>query len=300
MKNWFVFSARSVSALLLLLLSLFAVGQVAVTTYHNDNYRSGLNANETVLTPSSVNEVQFGKRLVLPVTGYVYAQPLYVPGVNINGTLHNVVYVATEHDQVYAFDANTGEQLWQTSFIGTLGFRQIETVSSSDDLGCTDLVPEVGITSTPVIDLASNQIYVVAKTKEIVNGDTDFYQRMHVLDIRTGEENLSEPFFGAPITAVTPGTGSGSVNGYLTFDPLMENQRAALALSNGMIFVAWAAHCDIGNYHGYVMGFDASSAHPVGVFVTTPNAYEGGIWASGAGPAVDAFNNIYVPTGNGY
>ncbi len=300
MKSWLACSALTGSLLVLLLSSLFAVGQVAVTTYHNDNYRSGLNANESILTPSNVNEVQFGKSLVLPVAGYVYAQPLYVPGVNINGTRHNVVYVATEHDQVYAFDANTGQQLWQKSFIGTFGSRQIATVSGSDDLGCGDIVPEVGITSTPVIDLTNNQIYVVAKTKEILNNNTKFYQRMHALDIRTGQENLSDLYFGAPITARTPGTGAGSVDGYLTFDPLMENQRAALALSNGVIFVAWGAHCDIGNFHGYVMGFVASSLRPDGVFVTTPDAYEGGIWMSGSGPAVDALGNIYVPTGNGY
>ena len=299
MKSWFVCLTLAVSALVTFP-SPFAVGQVAVTTYHNDNYRSGLNSNETILTPANVNEVTFGKRLVLPVTGYVYAQPLYVPGVNINNTRHNVVYVATEHDQVYAFDANTGQQLWQTSFIGTFGNRQIETVSSRDDLGCGDLVPEVGITSTPVIDLASNQIYVVAKTKEIVNNVTTYYQRMHVLDIRTGKENLLDPYFGAPIKARTPGTGSGSVDGYLTFDPLIENQRAALTLSSGLIFVAWAAHCDLGNYHGYVMAFNQASLRPTGVFVSTPNAYDGGIWESGSGPAVDASNSIYVPTGNGY
>jgi len=272
---------------------------VAVTTYHNDNYRSGLNANETILTPSNVNEVQFGKRLTLPVTGYVYAQPLYVPDVQINGAQHNVVYVVTEHDQVYAFDANTGQQLWQKSFIGTFGNRQIETVSSSD-VGCSDLVPEIGITSTPVIDLGSNQIYVVAKTKEIVNNVTTFYQRMHVLDIRTGVENLLDPYFGAPITAKTPGTGTGSSGGYLTFDPRVEHQRSALTLSNGLVFVSWGSHCDLGNYHGYVMAFNKHSLRPSGVFVTTPNAYEGGVWGGGWGPAVDSANNIYVPTGNGY
>lgn len=297
-KKWVPRSACVV--FVLVFSSLFAAAQVAVTTYHNDNSRSGLNANETILRPANVNQSQFGKRLVLPVTGYVYAQPLYVPGVNINGTLHNVVYVATEHDQVYAFDANTGQQLWQTSFIGTFGNKQILTVSSINDLGCGDLIPEVGITSTPVIDLTTNYIYVVAKTKEIVSGVTTFYQRMHVLDIRTGTEILLNPYFGAPITAKTPGTGSGSVGGYLTFDPKMEHQRSALALANGMVFVSWGAHCDIGNYHGYVMGFSKSSLHPSGVFVTTPNAYEGGVWAGGWGPAVDSGNFVYVPTGNGY
>jgi len=296
-KNWATRSVPAV-ALCVLLSSLLAVGQVAVTTYHNDNYRSGLNANETILTPQNVNEVTFGKLLELPVAGHVYAQPLYEPGVNINGTLHNVVYVATEHDQVYAFDANSGQQLWQKSFIGTFGDKRILPVSSND-VGCTDIVPEIGITSTPVIDVASNQIYLVAKTKEIVNNVTTFYQRMHVLDLSTGAENLSDLYFGAPITAITPGTGSGSVNGYLTFDPLIENQRAALALANGLVLVSWASHCDYGNYHGYVMGFSENSLLPIGVYVTTPDGYNGGIWASGWGPAVDSSNSIYVPTGNG-
>ena len=297
-KNRFVCSAYAV-AIAILLSSLPAVGQVAVTTYHNDNYRSGLNAHETILKSSNVNEVSFGKRLVLPVEGYVYAQPLYVPGVQVNSAPHNVVYVVTEHDQVYAFDANSGQQLWQKSFIGTFGNRQILPVSS-DEVGCDDLVPEIGITSTPVIDLTTNEIYVVAKTKEIVNGHTTYYQRMHVLDIRTGMELLINPFHGAPIKAKTPGTGSGSVDGYLIFDPLMQNQRAALALANGLVFVSWGSHCDNDDYHGYVMAFSKSSLAPSGVFVTTPNAYGGGIWQGGWGPAVDSNNSIYVPTGNGY
>ena len=296
MKNHVICSAAV--AIAILVFSLSAVTQVSVTTYHNDNYRSGVNASETILTPSNVNEVSFGKLLKLPVMGHVFAQPLYVPGVNINGTMHNVVYVATEHDQVYAFDANSGQQLWQKSFIGTFGDKQILPVSS-DDVGCTDIVPEIGITSTPVIDLASNQIYVVAKTKEIVNSVTTFYQRMHVLDIRSGVENLSDLYFGAPITATTPGTGSGSVDGYLTFDPLVEGQRGALALANDLVLVSWASHCDNGNYHGYVIGFSKYSLRPIGAYVSTPNAYDGGFWAGGWGPAVDSSNGIYVPTGNG-
>ena len=272
---------------------------VAVTTYHNDNYRSGSNPKETILTPSNVNEVQFGKRLTLPVTGYVYAQPLYVPGVNINGNAHNVVVVVTEHDQVYAFDANSGQKLWQKSFIGTIGNRLIQPVTSGD-VNCGDLIPEIGITSTPVIDLASNEIYLVAKTKETVGQSTTFYQRMHVLDLSTGLESFKDGYFGAPIYAKTPGTGTGNQNGYLIFDPRIQHQRSALALSNGSVIVSWASHCDLGTYHGYVMAFDKNSLRPTGVYVTTPNAYEGGLWASGAGPAVDSNNNVYVATGNGY
>jgi len=287
-------------AILLLSFSLLAVGQVAVTTYHNDNSRSGLNANETILTPSNVNEVHFGKVLVLPVTGQVYAQPLYVPGVNINGTLHNVVYVVTEHDQAYAFDANSGQQLWQTSFIGTVGGHQTVPVAYQDLEDCYNLEPEIGITSTPVIDLTSNEIYMVAKTKELFGAIYVFYQRMHVLDIRTGVENLSDLYFGAPITATTPGTGSGSNNGYLTFDPRIENQRAALTLSNNLIYVAWGSHCDIRSYHGYVMAFEKGSARPDGVYVDTSDAYQGGIWMGGVGPAVDSAGSLYLTTGNGY
>lgn len=296
MKNSLTYPC--VLALLMLLPSLTGVGQVAVTTYHNDNSRRGLNEHEAILTRSNVNQVSFGRRLVLPVVGYVYAQPLYVPNVEINGASHNVVYVVTEHDQVYAFDANSGKQLWQVSFIGTFGTKQILPVSSND-VGCSDLIPEIGITSTPVIDLTTNEIYVVAKTKEIVSGvTTTFYQRMHVLDIRTGVE-LSGPYFGAPISAKTPGTGLGSVGGYLIFDPKIQNQRASLALANGLVFVSWASHCDGGNYHGYVMAFRKESLAPSGVFVTTPNAGRGGVWASGWGPAVDSSNSVYVPTGNG-
>ncbi len=295
-----VVRCAGVVAVLLLSSLLLAIGQVAVTTYHNDNSRSGLNANEAILTPSNVNEVQFGKVLVLPVTGQVYAQPLYVPGVNINGTLHNVVYVVTEHDQAYAFDANSGQRLWQTSFIGTIGGHQTIPVSYHDLEDCYNLEPEVGITSTPVIDLTSNEIYMVARTKELFGNIYVFYQRMHVLDIRTGVENLSDPYFGAPITATTPGTGAGSVDGYLTFDTRIENQRAALTLSNNLIYVEWGSHCDIRNYHGYVMAFQKGSARPDGVYVDTPDAYQGGIWMGGVGPAVDSAGYIYMTTGNGY
>ncbi len=297
MKSRFRYHAIVVVSTLLLF-SSWASAQVAVVTYKNDNYRTGLNPNETVLTPANVNQAQFGKRLVLPVQGYVYAQPLYVPGVNINGTLHNMVYVATEHDQLYGFDANTGQQMWQTNFIGQVGNRLIETVTS-DELDCPDLVPEIGITSTPIIDLSTNRLFVVAKTKETVNQTVSYYQRMHVLDIRTGAEFIGGPFFGAPITAKTPGSGVGSQNGYLIFDPKVEHQRAALAMSNGLIIVSWAAHCDLGPYHGYVMAFSKNSLRPTGVYVSTPNGYDGGVWQSGAGPAVDANGFIYVATGNG-
>jgi outer membrane protein assembly factor BamB len=300
MKRWFVYFAVGVTAVLLLLSSVLATAQVAVTTYHNDNYRSGANTNETILTPSNVNEVQFGKLHTLSVTGYVYGQPLYVPSVNINGVLHNVVYAVTEHDQAYAFDANTGRQLWEKNFlISTNPAKTILPISGRDN-NCYVTGNEIGITSSPVIDITSNEIYLVAATKEIVNNVTTFYNRMHVLDIRTGVEKLSGPYFGAAITAKVPGTGSGSVDGYITFDPRMQIQRAALTFSNGLVFVAWAGYCDFPPFHGYVMAFNKNTLQPSGVFVTTPNGFDGGIWNSGSGAAVDSSNNIYLPTGNGF
>ena len=299
MKHGPLYSALGATAVWLLWSAVVATGQVAVTTYHNDNYRSGANTNETILTPSNVNEAHFGKLHTLPITGYVYAQPLYVPGVNINGVLHNVLYIVTEHDQVYAFDAKTGQRLWQKNFLIPTNPTKTILPISSDDNGCTVTGIESGITSTPVIDLISNEIYIVAATKEIVNNVTTFYNRMHVLDIRTGVEKLLGPYFGAPIKAKVPGTGSGSVDGYITFDPLMQIQRAALTLSNGLIIVAWAGYCDIPPFHGYVMAFNKNTLQPSGVFATTPNGNNGGIWMSGSGAAVDSSNNIYFATGNG-
>ena len=299
MKSWFTCSVFGVSTLVLLLSSLAVLGQVAVTTYHNDNYRSGVNSHETILTPSNVNEVTFGRHLVLPVTGYVFAQPLYVPKVKINGVLHNVVYVVTEHDQAYAFDVNTGQLLWHKNFLIPTNAKKLILPVSSEDTSCSVTGNEIGITSTPVIDLSTNQIYIVAATKETSNGVTNFYQRMHVLDISTGVEKMPGPAFGAPITAKVPGTGGGSNDGYITFDPKMQIQRTALTLANGLVYVAWAGFCDLGIYHGWVMAFSKSSLWPSGVFMDTPNADFGGIWNSGAGIAVDSAGNLYVPTGNG-
>ena len=300
MKNCPIIAVLA-SAVLSLFSAPFAAGQVAVTTYHNDNYRSGVNAQETILTPSNVNEVHFGKRLVLPVTGYVYAQPLYVPGVQINGKSHNVVYVVTEHDQAYAFDAKTGQLLWQKNFLISGVSTKLILPISSNDTNCDGYGnQEIGISSTPVIDLTTNQLYVLAATKEIFNGVATLYNRLHVLDIGTGVEKMSSPFFGAPIKAKVPGTGSGSVGGYISFDPRMENQRGALTLANGQVFATWGAYCDLPPFHGWLMGFDKTLLRPRGVLLTTPDAYDGGLWASGSGPAVDSSNDLYFGTGNGY
>jgi PQQ enzyme repeat len=272
--------------------------QIAVATYHNDNYRSGANAQETILTPSNVNVQSFGKRFTFSVQGYVYAQPLYVPGVVISGTAHNVVYIATEHDQVYAFDATSGQKLWQVNFLAGSNALTIISPVSSNDVNCGDLVPEIGITGTPAIDASANRLYVIAKTKvyDVRSHTTTFYQTLHVLDIRTGFET----FPPQRISATFPGTGTGSVNGVLTFDPLVQSQRPGLLIQNGAVFAAFASHCDHGNYHGWIMAFAENTLLPSGVTVDTPNGYEGGYWGGGSGLNADAAGSIYGATGNGY
>lgn len=257
--------------------------QVNVTTYHYDNFRTGQNTSETVLTPGNVNSTQFGKLFSVTVDGYVYAQPLYLAKVNIAGGVHNVLYVATEHDSVYAIDADNGAVLWQQSFINPAA--GITTVSSSD-VACSDLVPEIGITSTPVIDTGSGTIYVVAKTKE--NGS--YVQRLHALDVVTHAEK-----FGGPkvITATLGGR---------TFDPLKQGNRPGLLLENGHVVISWASHCDNGPYQGWVISYNASTLAQDGLFNTelnTTSGNDGGIWMSGDGIAADANGNLYFATGNG-
>jgi hypothetical protein len=279
-----------------LLAALFtAQAQINVITYHNDNARDGQNVNESLLTPANVNANQFGRLFTQPVDGYIYAQPLYVSNLQIGGGTHNVVFVATEHDSVYAFDAdgNTGANanpLWHVGFTNpTAG---ITTVDSENDLSCSNIKPEVGITGTPVIDLTSNTLYVVAKTKE--NGV--FFQRLHALDITSGAEKFDGP---TVIQATEPGTGDGNVSGEIAFDPLMENQRAGLLLLNGLVYVAWASHCDHTPFHGWIMAYDAQSLKQAAGWNSTPNGSEGGVWQGGAGPAADSSGNVFLATGNG-
>ena len=280
-----------------LLAPLFTAGaisaQVAVTTQHNDNYRTGQNTSEIILTPANVNKTQFGRLFSQAVDGYVYAQPLYVPNVNVPGKgTHNVVYVATEHDSVYAFDAdsNAGANaapLWQTSFINPA--KGITSVSSQD-VSCNDLVPEIGITGTPAIDLSTNTMYLLAKTKE--NGS--FVQRLHALDITTGAEK-----FGGPVLIQAQVKGSGEGGKTIVFNPLRQAQRPGLVLQNGKVYIAWASHCDIGPYHGWLMAYDAQSLQQKGVWNSTPNGGLGGFWMAGSGIAADSRNYVYISTGNG-
>lgn len=278
-------------------LTITATAQGAVTTQHNDNLRTGQNLNETTLTPTLVSSGQFGKLFSQTVDGLVYAQPLYVPNVYIPGKgLHNVIYVATEHDSVYAWDAdnNTGinsTPLWQTSFINPS--KGVTTISSND-VSCPDgVVPEIGITSTPVIDVNSNTIYLLAETKE--NGS--YFHRLHALDITTGSEKFNRPI---TIAGKVPGMGAGSSGGILTFDPFLHLNRPGLLLtSGGNIFIGWASNCDNPPFHGWIMSYSAGSLHQNAVWATTPNGDGGGTWMSGAGMAADGMGSVYIATGNG-
>ncbi len=285
------------NVVMIILFGCSAFAQTAVTTYHNDNYRTGANTQEVNLTPSNVNVLTFGKLHAFPVEGYVYAQPLFVPGVNIGGTQHDVLYVADEHDTVTAFDVHTYAILWQTSFLADYGRYVVSTLSSHDDLCCGDLVPEIGITGTPVIDISRNTMYVVARTKvtDTQTQQKGFYETLHALDLGTGVDSVTPQI----ITTTVPGTGQGSQGGNLTFDPLIESQRPSLLLVNGQVIATFASLCDLGDYHGYVLAFDETNLQPTGAFVTTPNGYQGGMWGSGAGPASDSNGKIYVATGNG-
>jgi hypothetical protein len=273
-------------------LSLWAASlhaQVNVTTYHNDNARTGQNTQETYLTPANVNSSQFGKLFTAAVDGAVFAQPLYLTNVTIGGGTHNVVYIATQHDSVYAIDADTGTLYWQKSLIPAGG----STVSSNTDLNfCGDITAEVGITSTPVIDATTGTLYVVAKVK--LNGA--ILQYLHALDVSTAAEK-----FGGPVSiqASVPGTATDGNGSMVSFDPRQENQRAGLLLENGHVVISWAAHCDKAPYHGWVMSYGATTLTQEGVYNTSPNGSANGIWMSGAGPAADASGNIYFATGNG-
>jgi outer membrane protein assembly factor BamB len=261
-----------------------------VTTYHNDNARSGQNLSETILTPGNVNSSTFGKLFVIAVDGRVDAQPLYLSQITIPGQgTHNVLYVATEHDSVYGFDADTGTLLWQVSMLAA-------GETTSDNHGCAQITPEIGVTATPVIDPKAGPhgtIYVVAMSKD---GAGNYHQRLHALDATTGAEQFRGP---QNIQASFPGTGDNSSGGKVVFAPGQYAERAALLLLNGVVYAAWTSHCDIRPYTGWIMGFDQSTLAQVSVLNLTPNGNEGSVWMSGGGLAADSSGNILLLDANG-
>ena len=286
---------RTIGVVCLLVSVVDALGE-SVLTFHNDNARTGRNLNEKILTPVSVASTNFGKLFSQSVDGYVYAQPLVMTNVAIAGQgVHDVVFVATEHDSVYAFDAHSNvPALWSVSFLNP---GTGVTTASSDDVGCEDLVPEVGITSTPVIDPVTQTIYVSAKTKEVTDTTTNYFCRLHALDIGSGAEKFGGP---VAIQPVASGTGDGNDGaGHIAFDALTQFNRAALSLNNGVVYLGFASHCDNGPYHGWLIGYTATNLQLKTFLNTTPNGGEGGIWQAGGGPAGDAAGNLYVITGNG-
>ena len=266
--------------------------QVSVLTYHNDVSRTGQNLNETILTPANVNQNQFGKLISYNVDGFVVAQPLYIQNISIpNLGSHNVVYVATLHDSVYAFDADNlnpnALPLWRVSFINPA--MGITTVSGAD-AGCTNVTKftEHGIVGTPVIDPSSGTLYVIAKTNE--NGT--YVQRLHALDVGTGQEKFGGPVV---ISASVSGTGDGSST--VTFSALNQMSRPGLLLLNNTIYVLFGANgCKQVHNHGWALAYDAQTLQQTGVFNTTPNDNNGGSWQAGSGPAADSSGNIYFET----
>jgi mono/diheme cytochrome c family protein len=285
-------------------------GAVGVYTYHNDNTRMGVNSNETALTLANVNTNHFGKLFSYAVDGFVYAQPLVATNVTIPGKgTHNVVLVATEHDSIYAFDAddNGGSNagpLWKTSFLGP----GVTTVSPGQ-IGSSDITPEVGITSTPVIDPVTGTLYCEVKTAEGSGANVQFVHRLHALDIATG---LERGEFGSPVVIVCTnylGVGIGNAGvpdndgknpSHVLWQPMLEHCRPALTLLNGVVYAAFASHSDQRPYHGWLFGYNATNfSETPTVFNATPNGEEGGFWQGGGGPCADEEGNLYFQTGNG-
>lgn len=255
----------------------------SVLTYHNDVGRTGQNLEEGLLRLDNVSPEKFGKVGFLRTDGLVDAEPLYVPNLSIAGHAHNVVFVATEHDSVYAFDADHFNVLWQAKVIG-------DNETPSDDRGCAQVSPEIGVTATPVIRWNGDggSLYLVAMSKD---GHGNYYQRLHELDITSGAEVSGSP---TTIAATFPNR-----KGQTAFDPKQYKERAALLLQDGIVYTSWASHCDMGDYTGWVIGYNATTLQQANVLNLTPNGSDGAIWMSGAGPAADNEGNIYLLDGNG-
>jgi hypothetical protein len=260
-----------------------------VTTYHYNLNRDGLNSQEAILTQANVKTTTFGKIGMDSVDGKVDAEPLYLGNLTIAGASHNVLFVATEHGSVFAFDADTNTQLWKVSVIPT-------GESTSDDHGCSQITTEIGITSTPVIDRKqgpNGTLFTVGMSKD---AGGNYHQRFHALDITTGTEIAGSP---TEITASVPGTGDNSQGGNIVFDPAQYAERAALTLYNGNIYTAWTSHCDRGLYTGWVMAYSETTLQQTQLINLIPNGHEGSIWMSGGGLAVDSAGSLYLADANG-
>jgi outer membrane protein assembly factor BamB len=260
-----------------------------VVTYKNDVARTGQNLAESTLTPANVNSSTFGKLRMLPVDGKVDAQPLLLSGLTVQGASHNVVFVATENDSVYAFDADSGTQLWHVSVLGAG-----ESVSGLPPSGCDQVSPTIGVTATPVIDRgagANGTIFVVAMSMTTSGGT--YHQRVHALDVTSGAELLGGP---VEVAATYPMLG-----GVTTFDPAQYEERAALLLVGGTLYTSWTSHCDVAPYSGWVIAYNESTLARSAVYNAAPNSGGVGpaIWMSGGGPAADASGNVYLLTANG-
>jgi hypothetical protein len=260
-----------------------APSTVTVLTYHNDVARTGQNLEEKILRPANVNFYGFGKLGFLAVDGLVDAEPLYVSNLPVAGHAHNVVFTATEHDSVYAFDADTQAQLWHVTVLAS-------NETPSDDRTCGQVSPEIGITATPVIasDGERGTMYLVAMSKD---NEGNYFQRLHALDIATGADIPGSP---TTIAATYP-----NLKGQTSFDPKQYKERASLLLVDGIVYTSWASHCDLGDYTGWVIGYNAATLQQANVLNVTPNGSAGAIWMSGAGPAADETGDIYLLDGNG-
>ena len=294
------------------LVAASASAQVNVLTQHNDIARTGQNTNETILTTANVNSTTFGKLFSYTIDGYAYAQPLYYANLTMGagtpqaGTTHNVFFIATENDSVFAFDADSNgganaSPLWQVSLIDSAhGAGAGENPMPNGDVSTADIVPQIGITGTPVIDPTTNTMYVVAKS---TISDSTFIQRLHAIDITTGQEK-----FGGPVTlaAQVAGNGNGSTGGQLSFDPKWQNNRSGLLLLNGIVYIAFGSHGDNGPWHGWILAYNAATLQQTSVFCTTPKGEGSGVWMGGSGLAADVpdpvnhpYGRMFVTTGNG-
>jgi hypothetical protein len=283
---------------------LVVSGYIGTMTYHNDTLRTGQNNNEIALTTGNVNPTQFGKLFSYPVDGQIYGEPLWVPNLTINGVAHNVVYVATQNDSVYAFDADNGtvypNPLWQKSFINPPGITAIPRADIENGM---DISPKIGITATPVIDPSLGVMFVEARTLNTTGtancpGEIapQYFHYLHELNLSTGAEVSGSPVI---ICAQVPGTGYDNVNGTVTFNSQRQNNRSALLLLNGVVYLAFASLEDVSPYHGWVLGYDETSLVQVAVFNNTPNGDKGGIWHGGGGIPADADGNLYTTSGSG-